>query len=231
METLFALPKGRVPPHFEGRLIARRLLTSGTRYVPSPGTRSIFVEMVGGGAAGGGGVATAASTASVGSGGGAGAYCNRFFDRIDGPCEISIGQGGAGVAGGQGNGGGSTTFRRGRILVTAPGPGTGGNTIAAGSTVLVALGGVGTPVSTGGDVSMQGAYGHHGFRTSGTLGASGHGASSPFGTGGGHRSNVGGGLGATGYGSGGGGSFNQNNGATNAGGAGAQGCIVVWEFA
>ncbi len=217
-------------------LTVRTLITGSTSYVPSAGTRAIYVEMVGGGAQGGG-CATSSSTCSVGSGGGGGSYAASFLTgaAVKNPTTYAVGAAGsAGAAGATGAVGSNSTWDTTVIIAVG---GSGGLVLAAGTSVLEIAGGIGGLASTStGDSKVNGGNGHTGFRGSLTIGFGGDGGGSFFapGAGGSARAAVtGGAVGVTPtagqYGVGGGGSATITT--QQAGGVGLAGAIRVWEFA
>ncbi len=213
-----------------GRLLATTLKTTGTTFTTGTGTNLIRVRLGGGGGAGGG-ADTAAVSGAAGGGGSNGGYAEKLFAVSPTTAyTISIGAAGTPGAAGSANGGdgGDTTFAVGATTVTAKG-GKGGVGMAAGTTILAALGGTSPAVSTNGDLNMGGAPGGFGLRMTGLLAVSGHGGSGPFGSGG---NSVLSGAGAVGVGncSGGSGGAVINAGSAVAGGAGLGGAIIVDEY-
>jgi hypothetical protein len=216
------------------RLMNIRVLTSGTSYVPSTGTRAIYVECLGGGGQGGG-AATSSSTVSLGGGGGGGAYAAKLLTgaAVKNPTTYAIGAGGTtGTAGNAGQAGGDTTWDT--NVVVAKG-GAGGAVLAAGSTAVMQAGANGgAQASCTGDLAIGGEPGGMGQRTSGTTYLyAGNGGCSALGgaPGVGAINSTAGATGqaALNYGSGGAGAATLATAA--AGGAGTNGFIRVWEFA
>jgi len=214
------------------RLIDIRVLTSATSFVPTAGTRALWVECVGGGGQGGG-AATSSSSASVGTGGGGGGYSAKWLTgaAVKNPTTYAIGAGGStGGAGAAGQAGGNTTWDT--TVIVANG-GAGGLVLAAGTSNVAIVPPAVAAAGTG-DHAVAGSLATFGYRISGTvLGWSGMGGIGPFGGGGGNMviattSNGGAAL-AGAYGAGGGGAATLSTAAT--GGAGAAGVIRVWEFA
>ena len=95
---------------YVGRLINTRVFTSSGTYTPTPGTKRLLVEMVGGGGAGGGAYAGGSSASSAGAGGSSGAYGKALLTSVSASISYSVGAGGAGVSGGKGTDGGATNF-------------------------------------------------------------------------------------------------------------------------
>ena len=214
-----------------GNWLKRTVLTTGTSFVTQLGTHSISIRMVGGGG-GGGGNTSVASAASAAGGGGGGAYAEKTF--AVNPLTAytyAIGGAGAGNSGAAGGNGGSTTFAVGATTVTAPG-GTGGPAAVSATTLKAYLGGAGGTIATNGDLNSTGTPGLPGviLIVSGSIGVSGKGADSQFGSGGIPVIVAGAGAAGTGFGAGGSGGLTAAS-AARAGGAGTAGCIIVDEYA
>lgn len=209
-----------------GRLLGVRVLVSSTTYTPTVGTNSIIVEVQGGGGAGGGAAITDGSHWSVGSGGASGSWCLAHFTSGFSGSAITIGAGGAPVAGAQGSSGGTTSFGS----ISAPGGG-GGQTNST-TTSITGWSGQGIPgaIATGGLINAQGAPGSNGIIL-GNGPASGIGGTSRYG-GGGQNGSTGPGVQGGGPGAGGSGAGSPTSQATALeGGAGIAGIVIVWEFA
>jgi len=213
----------------------RNLTASGT-YVPTVGTKLIFVEAWGGGGGGGGSKGGGGLGAGAGGGGGAGGYCSKIIAPIASSYPFTIGAAGAGgQTGGNGQNGGQTTFD---TLVA--GGGNGGAGSVNQTTLANAAGGLGGTAS-GGDFNIRGQGGEYGW-TQGDDGsgiapysvAIGGGGGSTMMGGGATPNAIAGGLTAQGRGSGGGGgaapAASPGNISVN-GTAGQAGLIRVWEFA
>lgn len=200
--------------------------SSGT-YVPPAGCRAIDVICIGGGG-GSAGAGTGSATATISGGGGSGAYARKLFSPPSASYAYTVGA--AGTAGAStptaGGNGGTSSF--GGVL-SAPGGNGGPVGPAAGTTDVVASGGIGANVATGGDVNASGSMGAMGHRLTGTTGISGGGGDSVLGGGGNGRSTAGvGSVGDPGTGGGGGGSFATST--AQAGAAGSAGVIVITEY-
>lgn len=214
-----------------GRLINVRYFSSSGSYTYSstPGTKNVVVEVQGGGGAGGGARATNASQASMGGGGGAGAYARkRILSGFDG-VTVTVGAGGNAISGENGGAGGTSSFG---AHVSAPG-GLGGQRAGPdGSLNLRAAGGAVSSPSSGGDINSQGQPGLESFVSQALNNIfGGFGAPSFFGSGS-QRSGSGAGFNALSPGSGGSGATHgPNQGANNPGGHGADGVVVIWEYA
>jgi len=199
-----------------------------------PGLRAIKVRAIGGGGAGGGAATTAATTIAVGGGGGGGEYIEAWILEadLDGAGEaITIGAGGAGVAGAGGNAGTDT------VLDTIPGEvrasggnGGGGGVAAVPVTAFGNMGAGGGTFGAGGQLSIPGGDGTNGFGTSTTRVHPGSGGGTSLA---GRRSSVvtaAGAAGTSGRGPGGGGSGGGNaisQGTARLGGAGAGGFLTI----
>lgn len=222
-----------------GRLVSVTVITAGTTtYTKPAGVTRLWVRGIGAGGGGGGGDG-AANSAGVGGGGGAGAYFEKVYTGLSSSqvsVTVAVGTGGAGgPAGPNGGAAGSanTVFDSGNVLgggvLTAP-VGSGGSSMTSGTAVAWASGGAGGTTATGGNVNAGGRPGGPGLRNSGTVFASGIGASSQFGAGGQAIYSVSSvGNNAVGYGAGGGGGA-ANSATDRAGGNGGNGVIYVLEF-
>lgn len=210
-----------------GRLIGvQRFTTSGT-YTPTAGTTSVIVEAVGGGGGGAGAGSTAAGQVSIGSGGGAGGYTKTRLTSGFSGAAITIGAGGA-QSSAAGNGGSATSF----AALLAAGGGVGGAFTAATSTYpFILTGGAGGNASGGNITSQDGGQGSPAIICSTTNQQSGAGGSSFFGAGGVSVSGSNNGINGSGFGSGGSGASSNNGGTAKGSGAGANGVLIVWEYA
>jgi len=227
LTTLGTVTAGTVP----GVLLGVQVLTSGTSYTPTSGTKTIDVDAYAGGG-GGGGTTTTAVQAAVGGGGAAGGRARKRYTGIGaGPYTYAIGSGGGGGnnSGSDGGGGGDTTFTDGTTLITAKGGG-GGKGQAASATAAFTQGGS-CPISTNGDINGSGQPGGWGDRKNGTLAASGMGGSSPWGSGGAPLIVGGAGVNALGFSAGGSGGNVTNGSAAVVGGNGTGGIIIIFEYA
>lgn len=214
-----------------GGLRSFQVFTSGTAatYTKPANVTSILVEVIGGGGAGGG-AAAAASSVAIGGCGGGGGYARLFVAAAAGTYTYTVGAGGtAGTAGNNpGNAGGTTTFSASSLQATGGAGGTGApaNLTSGGGSIPGGAGGVGT----NGNVNISGENGGWGFNVIGLL-LPGKGGGTVYGSGG-QNSSQSAGNGTAGNVYGGGGSGGQAGAATDRqGGAGADGLIVVWEFA
>lgn len=218
-----------------GTFLNRQVLTaaSGT-YIPTPGTKSVRLQMVGGGGAGGG-VSDAAAGTAAGAGGNSGWYVEKFI--VNGGVGYGYITGGAftcgaGGTGGTGTGptGGDTTVVIGGILFNAKG-GTGG-----GAMTHVGAGAIFVPVPSapaagtlGGDI-VRCDTGQNGFVQGVSWAIGGSGGSGHLGQGGLMRTSSGNGNSAAGNGGGGAGAVDGAS-ATRTGGNGSAGIIIIDEYA
>lgn len=217
-----------------GRLLATYIYTVSDTYTKNADARYVKVTVVGGGGGGGGADITGASEVSEAGGGGSGGTAIKVIQNSSlGATEtVTVGEGGAGPAGeNDGETGGTSSFG---AHCSAVG-GTGGLTMAAGTTNAIATGGSGGSAS-GGDINLRGNQGGNGRRytsVSSGYGGSNFGAPSFFGGAVVRSSNNGDGPAGLAYGSGGGGA--RSTGTTGApayeGGDGADGVVIVEEYA
>ncbi|MBH3433675.1 MULTISPECIES: hypothetical protein [Pseudomonas] len=189
-----------------GRLIGVQVFTSSGTYTPTPGTKSVLVEVIGSGGGSAGLAATGGSTWRVSGGGGGGA---------------------AGTSGG-GSGGNGDTTSFGALVSASGGQGSNQSVITPTAT-LIAVGGSGGLVIAGSGIIYQ-AAGPRGsielMSSNGQIGGDG----APSGKGG--AAGVGAGNASAGNagvttGSGGGGVCLSSSSSAKAGVAGANGLIIV----
>jgi hypothetical protein len=237
----YLMSNGTSAPSFAdlGVLLNIRVLTNGTTYTPTSGTKRARVILIGGGGGGGGGATSTPTTNVFGACGGSGAYVEAFINNVSGTYSYAIGGSGtAGTATGDGGAGGNTTFTNGATVYTANG-GSGGLLVNQSSNTS-RIGGAGGTASNG-LINVNGQRGSNGgFCTaSNNLVAfyPGQGGSTPFGWGGtcGAPGSNAGALGnaGTGYGAGGGGGSAHCQSSTArsaAGGAGSPGVIIIYEY-
>lgn len=219
---------GNVNGYSNGSLIGVSVLTSGTSYVPTTGTKNILIEMVGGGGGGAPISRNATSTRiSISSGGGGGAYLKTYITNVSSSTSYTYSIGAAGS--GTGTSGGNTTIT---ILGTTY--------TAQGGTVGVALNnnnGAGfsetansAVASNGNILNRAGEIGNIATAISNTVGCSGSGGNTPFGIGGSYSKIVGVGENGSGYGSGGAGAFATATSVSFNGGNGTLGVIIIYEY-
>jgi hypothetical protein len=215
-----------------GRLIGVRVFsTPGTStYTPTPGTRSVVVEVLAGGAGGGGCATTGAGQVSAGASGGGGGYARKRITSGFSGVTVTVGAKGSGGAAGNnaGTAGGSSSFG---ALVSATG-GSAGSGGAAGTAVYLNFPGGGGSGSSG-DVNISGGSGGlvqvwagPGLSVSGVGGDSFYGKGPPANVTGTRAA----GLAGTGFGSGGGGGICAASQTQAPGGDGTPGIVIVWEY-
>lgn len=212
-----------------GNLINTQRFTASGTYTPTPGTKWVVVEAVGGGGAGAGFGATVAGQWGVGGGGGSGAYALGKFTTGFSGVTVTIGAAGVATVGSAGGAGGTTSFG---ALLSAPG-GAGapiGLVFSAGAANMINPG-AGAAVPSGANIlGIKGVNGAPGASGT-TMAIGGAGAPGRFSPGADYTPHGATGNAATGYGGGGaGGSAAASAGAT-AGGNGSAGLIIVWEYA
>jgi hypothetical protein len=216
-----AAPTFQAPAAGTGGLIGVQVIASTAVYTPTGGTNSVVVEVWGGGGSGGSGQQVCCAEELGGGGGGGGYTVERITSAFSG-VTATVGAGGAAVTtpGTAGNGGGTSSFG---ALCSATG-GAGGGAGASGN-VAGGAGGAGS----GGDNDLTGADGWD-SNANGARGAGGNGAN---GGAGGRAANGSPAVSATAGlvpGGGGGGGDGNVNPEDNSG-AGADGLIIVWEYA
>lgn len=213
-----------------GALINIQCFTLSGIYKPSPGTRSVIVDLLGGGGSGGGCSETGAGQMAAGGGGGAGSYARGRFTSGFADVNVTVAAGiaasSAGTAGVNGN---ISSFGD---IMTAPG-GKGGTLGTAVSKPTIIWGSNGSNIPTGYNIAGgSGQGGGKGFALSSTSATGGHGGSTLFGSvsNGSLNGNSGSGNSSINNGAGGGGASNTENMPARAGGAGAAGIVIVYEF-
>jgi hypothetical protein len=141
---------------WQGTRVTTQVFTASGEYKPSPGLVSLVVECIGGGGGSGGVTSPNVDYVVTGGGGGSGGYSRIALPAplVVGGVAVTIGQGGAGAAGGvaAGETGGATSFG---ALCVANGGGGGQSMLTAGG--FGAGGGGGAPGV--GDVAFPGAAG------------------------------------------------------------------------
>ena len=200
-----------------------------TTYVPTPGTKSVIVEVLGGGGGGAGSPAATSAQVGIASGGGAGSYAqSRILANFAG-VSVTVGSGGtAGAAGGVGGAGGQSSF--GALVVAAGGNG-GPGTLANGPPFIVAGNTGGALPTTGNMVNAAGQPSSFAISPNLSGFVSGAGAPSFFGGGGSSVvSMTGPGVAGVTAGSGGSGGATAPSGVAQVGGAGAAGIVIVHEY-
>lgn len=212
-----------------GRLIAAQIFTATGTYTASPGTKSVVVEVqgAGGGAGGIGGAGT--STVAIGNGGGGGGYAKaRLLANFEG-VQVTVGIGGTGgnLAPTNGSDGGLSAFGS-QIIANGGSGGYGQNQTNPPYSVTGSLGGV---ASGGNIMNIRGGASSNGAALSSGSVLPGNGGGSVLGMATLSPANNGASpYAASGYGSGGSGSYAYNR-AGFTGGSGANGLVIVWEYA
>jgi hypothetical protein len=216
-----------------GRYLRTSVILNGTTaFVTGPDTNTIFCRLMAGGGAGGGCTSVASAAAGAGGGGGGGYAEKTFAVTPNTSYVVAVGAGGTGVSAAAGNPGGNTTIAVGGVTVTANG-GLGGAQAVPTTTLTVWMGGASGAVSTNGDVNEGGAPGEAGIVLiiATPIVLSGNGGSSNFGSGALGIKAVGNGTNATiGFGGGGSGSATGAS-VARTGGNGANGVLVIDEYA
>lgn len=213
-----------------GRLInVQTFKNPGTStYTPTPGTRYVIVEVQGAGGSGGGAGTTGAGVIILGSGGASGAYAKAKITSGFSGVTVTVGAKGVNVAGDFGVSGGASSFG---ALVSCPG-GPGGS--KAGPVAAPwNTGQSGTALPSGGNIlSVGGNPGGVSVAISANQGFGAIGGASLFGSSGAPVSAGSNGASAITAGSGGGGTMSPQNQTTALkGGDGADGIVIVWEYA
>lgn len=219
---------------FGGRLAGgRKVITVSGTYIPTPGCKLAFCELVGGGGGGGGCYLADSSGASAGGGGGSGGYS--FFIFLNPvPTAVTIGSGGgmgviaANATPANGTAGGDTTF--GSLAKAKGGYGglSAGWAVPVGTSDMACTDGGGGGVTGKGDYAICGNWGGRGLQLA-RNGSAGYGAPSKLGSGG-HRT-----IGTSGeiiyptFGGGGLGNY-RASGNSFTGTDGANGVCIVWEY-
>lgn len=230
-----------------GRWLKTSIITQGTTsFTVGGATNTIRVIAV---AAGGGGGAVNANTANcigVGGGGSSGGYAEKWFavaPNTQYTCQVGAGGGVASFpaanAGGTGSQGTNSFFVVGSTNLIANGGPGGTGALTAANGAIVALGGTLPSISVNGDINGSGESGGAGIAVvlpaGQTVNAAvgGNGGSTPFGGGGvGAKTNSAGGAAAANSGAGGaGGTACGVNTTVATGTAGANGLIIVEEYA
>jgi len=212
-----------------GRLLNIRVITASGTYTPTAGTNSVVVEVQGGGGGGGGSSATGAGQLAAGSGGNSGSYGKSRLTSGFSGVTVTVGAAGsAGAVGGAGGTGGTSSFG---ALISAPG-GTGGAASGAITPPSLQSTGSNSAAATSGNLfNASTGEGQPALMLSTGAALSGAGANTLFGNGPSGTNLAGVGGTATNYGCGGAGALTGPSASGFAGGAGAQGVVVVWEYA
>ena len=210
-----------------GRLIARRVFTTTQAYTPTAGTNFVDVIVVAGGGGGGGGAVNPGGQVSAGGGGGGGGWAIKRITSGFAGVTMTVGGGGiGGVVVLNGNNGGSSSFG---ALLSATGGG-GGSVGPSSPPTGAALGFGPAGIGSLGDLNFSGGSGAYAIYannpTSGKGGLSYGGDGAPPVTGG-YVS----GIQGPAVGGGGSGGAGQQSTGGSTGGTGANGVIIVLEYA
>ncbi|HBL8057720.1 TPA: hypothetical protein LTC10_000115 [Escherichia coli] len=216
---------------YVGRLLNVRVFYSSGIYNPTPGTKKVIVEMVGGGGGGAGARAAGPGQVAVGGAGGAGSYAKGQFTSGFSGVQVTVGSKGLGgtVSDVYPSVGGTSSFGS---LMTAPGGDTGSpagptNNFPFSTVAAVVSGG-----ATGANIiGTPGEGASSSIVISSSIIVDAPGGSSRFGAGGYITANNAHGINGSGYGSGGGPSSVTAGNAAVAGGDGAPGLVIIWEYA
>lgn len=215
-----------------GRMIGVQVFsTAGSfTYTPTAGTAFVVVEVQGAGGSGGGTPATGAGIAAIASGGGSGSYANQRFTSSFSGVTVTVGAGGLSPAAGAnpGNAGGASSFG---ALLTAAGGGGGSAGSSSGTFPYAGGIGAGGTVPSGGIVNYGGKQSSQPIALAAAQIVASYGAESQFGGGGLAFPTSGNGTGGRGAGAGGGGACAGQSLSAFFGGVGADGKVVVWEYA
>ena len=219
---------------YVGRLLKIQVFYSSGTYNPTPGTKKVIVEMVGGGGGGAGAAAADSNSISIGGPGGAGSYAKAQFTSGFSGVNVIVGSGGRGgtTSNPYASSGGTSSFGN---LASAAGGDSGKpagpsgsfpfSTVAA--TVSAGATGSGIIVGTPGEGAAPS------IALSAGVSVSCPGGSSHFGAGGFITAYGAKGIDGAGYGAGGG-PVATSTGSPNtplAGGNGSSGIVIIWEYA
>lgn len=229
-DTILANLKSGLTALTPGRLLNMQLFTASGTYTPTPGTKSIVVEVQGAGGGGGGIGGAGTNTVAVGNGGAGGGYAkSRLTSGFSGGIFITVGTGGPGgnLAPTNGSDGGLSSFGS-AIVANGGAGGLGQNQTTPPYSVTGSLGGI----ATGGNiVNMRGGASSNGAALSLGNVLPGIGGAAMLGLPVLSPANNGAAVyTAFGYGAGGGGSYAFNR-AGFSGGNGANGVVIIWEYA
>lgn len=216
---------------YVGRLLNVQVFYNSGIYNPTPGTKKVIVEMVGGGGGSAGSRAAASGNISVGGAGGAGSYAKGQFTQNFSGVQITVGTKGAGgtSSGPYASDGGTSSFGS---LITAAGGSAGQPAGPANSFPFSTVAAV---VSAGANnaniIGTPGQGASASIAVSAAVVIESTGGSSQFGAGGFITAFNAKGVNGSGYGAGGGPSKVSGGNAAVAGGDGSQGLVIVWEYA
>ena len=214
-----------------GRLLKIQVFYNSGIYNPTPGTKKVIVEMVGGGGGGAGSRSASSGQISVGGAGGAGSYAKGQFTQNFSGVQITVGAKGAGGTSSwpYASDGGTSSFGS---LITAAGGAAGQPAGPSNSFPFTTVAAV---VSAGANnaniIGTPGQGASASIAVSAAVVTESPGGSSQFGAGGFITAFNAKGVNGSGYGAGGGPSKVNGGNAAVAGGDGSQGLVIVWEYA
>lgn len=214
-----------------GRLLKIQAFYNSGIYNPTPGTKKVIVEMVGGGGGGAGSRSASSGQISVGGAGGAGSYAKGQFTQNFSGVQITVGAKGAGGTSSwpYASDGGTSSFGS---LITAAGGAAGQPAGPSNSFPFTTVAAV---VSAGANnaniIGTPGQGASASIAVSAAVVTESPGGSSQFGAGGFITAFNAKGVNGSGYGAGGGPSKVNGGNAAVAGGDGSQGLVIVWEYA
>ncbi|EJH6513069.1 carbohydrate kinase [Escherichia coli] len=216
---------------YVGRLLNIQVFYSSGIYNPTPGTKKVIVEMVGGGGGGAGSRSASSGQISVGGAGGAGSYAKGQFTQNFSGVQITVGAKGAGGTSSwpYASDGGASSFGS---LITAAGGSAGQPAGPANSFPFTTVAAVVSAGANGANIiGTPGQGASASIAVSAAVVTESTGGSSQFGAGGFITAFNANGINGSGYGSGGGPSKVNGGNAAVAGGDGSQGLVIVWEYA
>ena len=216
---------------YVGRLLNIQVFYSSGIYNPTPGTKKVIVEMVGGGGGGAGSRSASSGQISVGGAGGAGSYAKGQFTQNFSGVQITVGAKGAGGTSSwpYASDGGASSFGS---LITAAGGSAGQPAGPANSFPFTTVAAVVSAGANGANIiGTPGQGASASIAVSAAVVTESPGGSSQFGAGGFITAFNANGINGSGYGSGGGPSKVNGGNAAVAGGDGSQGLVIVWEYA
>ncbi|HCJ5889305.1 TPA: hypothetical protein NU492_004931 [Klebsiella pneumoniae] len=214
-----------------GRLINIQTFYSSGIYTPTPGTKRVIVEMVGGGGGGAGSRAAPSGYTSLGGSGGAGSYLKAMYTSGFSGVQVTVGSGGNGgtvsnpyASNGSASSFGSLCSAAGGSAGEPAGPSNSYPFTTTAAVVSNAHSGSGiifaTPGSGSGSSVAIDEFARFGFP----------GGNSQFGAGGYITATDAPGIRGTGYGSGGGPTVVTSGKSAVAGGDGAPGLVIIYEY-
>lgn len=214
-----------------GGLRSVQVFTSSGTWTKPAGIDLVLVQAVGGGGAGGSIASTGVSEAAISAGGGGGGYAQKLIDVTGISSEtVTVGAGGTpgAVGNNPGGNGANTTFG----AHCTGGSGTGGAGMAATGSVINAAGGAGGAGSSG-DINISGGDGGNSrtIASGGITDTSNNGGATQLGNSQTASVTARTPLAGQVYGGGGAGVYTGSSSAGSAGGAGADGIVIVYEYA